>query len=91
MEIGRAFRGDNPLHWLISWGPEWGFLPSLKAISFVDNHDNQRGQGGDASTVLNYKQPEKYKMATAFMLAHSYGTPRVMSSFGFVRSDQGNL
>lgn len=34
--------------------------------------------------ILNYLQ-----MAVAFMLAHPFGTPRVMSSFSFDISDQG--
>lgn len=86
MEISKAFLGNNPIHWLISWGPIWGFLPSNKAVVFVDNHDNQRSQN---SGILNYKRPKKYKMAVAFMLAHPYGIPRIMSSFDFIRSDQG--
>lgn len=87
LEISKAFLGNNPLHWLISWGPEWGFLPSNNAVAFVDNHDNQRSQ--NAGTILSYKRPKKYVMAVAFMLAHPYGIPRVMSSFSFIRSDQG--
>ncbi|XP_059474343.1 alpha-amylase B-like [Neocloeon triangulifer] len=84
-EIGRAFRGLNELKWLVSWGEGWGFMASGSALAFVDNHDNQRG-GGD---ILTYKQPKNYKMATAFNLAHTYGTPRIMSSFDFDFSDQG--
>nr|Q9NJP0.2 RecName: Full=Alpha-amylase-related protein; Flags: Precursor [Drosophila elegans]AAF25712.2 putative amylase-related protein [Drosophila elegans] len=78
-EIGNAFRGNNALRWLQSWGTGWGFLPSGQALTFVDNHDNQR----DAGAVLNYKSPRQYKMATAFHLAYPYGISRVMSSFAF--------
>ncbi|XP_055523462.1 alpha-amylase-like [Wyeomyia smithii] len=88
-EIGRAFRGGNLLKWLKSWGPEWGFLPSDRALVFVDNHDNQRGHGAGGADILTYKQPKGYKMASAFMLAHPYGNTRVMSSFAFDGSDQG--
>lgn len=90
-EIGRAFRRQNELKWLKSWGPEWGLLASRYALVFIDNHDNQRGHGSGGSTILTYKQRREYIMATAFMLAHPYGTPRVMSSFDFITSSQGYL
>lgn len=84
-EIGRAFRGFNSLKYLKTWGPEWGFTESHLSFVFVDNHDNQR----HPSNVLTYKTPREYKMATAFMLAHPHGVPRIMSSFAFDSSDQG--
>lgn len=83
--IGKAFSGGIDLKALINWGPAWGLLPSEQAFIFVDNHDNQRG-GGD---ILTYKSAQRYAMATAFMLAHPYGIPRVMSSFKFDSSEQG--
>lgn len=83
-EIGKAFRGNNALKWLQSWGTAWGFLPSEQALTFVDNHDNQR----DGGQELNYKSPRQYKMATAFHLAFPYGISQVMSSFGFDDRDQ---
>jgi alpha-amylase len=42
MEIGKAFKGLNALKWLRNFGPAWGFLPSQLAMTFIDNHDNQR-------------------------------------------------
>ncbi|XP_055383823.1 alpha-amylase-related protein-like [Condylostylus longicornis] len=87
-EISRAFKGHNDLKWLKTWGPEWDFLPTQDALVFVDNHDNQRDHGGGGD-ILTYKQSKQYKMATAFMLAHPYGIPRVMSSFDFNHKDQG--
>lgn len=88
-EIGRAFRGGNDLKWLVSWGPAWGFLPSEEALIFVDNHDNQRGHGPGGNDILTHKSPKQYVMASAFMLAHSYGIPRIMSSYYFDSTDQG--
>lgn len=88
-EIGKAFRGGNDLKWLMSWGVAWDFLPSEQAFVFVDNHDNQRGHGAGGNDILTHKEPKPYVMATAFMLAHSYGIPRVMSSFHFDSTDQG--
>lgn len=85
-EIGRAFMGHNQLKWLQTWGPAWDMLPSNDAFVFVDNHDNQRS---DNANVLTYKSRQQYIMAVAFMLAHPYGKPRVMSSFKFSAFDQG--
>lgn len=84
-EIGRAMRGRNNLAYMDSWGPDWGFLPSDKAVVFVENHDSERG-GGE---VLTYKDGKLYRMAVAFTLAHPFGVPKVMSGFEFDRSDQG--
>ncbi|XP_037950210.1 alpha-amylase-related protein [Teleopsis dalmanni] len=83
-EIGRAFRGQNQLKWLSTWGSDWGFLPSDSAFVFVDNHDNQR----DGGYVLTYKDAKQYKMATAFALSYPFGITRVMSSFDFSDRDQ---
>ncbi|KAF4520997.1 hypothetical protein B566_EDAN002493 [Ephemera danica] len=88
-EIGRAFRGYNELKWLVNWGEEWGFVESNNALAFVDNHDNQRGHGAGGANILTYKTPKQYKMATAFNLAHTYGYPRIMSSFDFTNTDAG--
>lgn len=86
-EITRLFKGDNLLKWLINWGEAWGLLPSADALVFVDNHDNQRS----GNSILTYKSRDRYIMAVAFMLAHPYGWPRVMSSFEFTAFDQGNM
>lgn len=90
-EIGGLFRGYNQLKWMKNWGSEWGFLQSKDALVFVDNHDNQRGHGAGGANVLTYKQDRQYKMATAFALAHPFGIVRIMSSFSFVDTDQGNF
>lgn len=88
-EIGKAFRGGNQLRYLSNFGPAWGFLQSHLALTFVDNHDNQRGHGGGGADVLTYKQAKQYKMATAFHLAWNFGIPRIMSSFAFTNNDAG--
>lgn len=66
----------------------WGMADYEHAMVFIDNHDNQRGHGGGGN-LLTHDDPYKYKMATAFMLAHDYGFKRVMSSYYFSNSDQG--
>lgn len=85
-ELGNAFQGNNPIHYLKNWGPEWGLLDGSDAVAFIDNHDNQRHGSG---AILTYKNPKPYKMAIAFMLAHPYGTTRIMSSFYFDDADAG--
>ncbi|KAJ8931439.1 hypothetical protein NQ314_015648 [Rhamnusium bicolor] len=85
-ELGNAFQGHNPLKYLVNWGPEWGLLNGLDAVAFIDNHDNQRD---GSSVILTYKNSKPYKMAIAFMLAHPYGTTKIMSSFAFDSRDQG--
>ncbi|XP_036411957.1 alpha-amylase-like [Colossoma macropomum] len=41
------------LSYLSNWEEGWGFMPTGKALAFVDNHDNQRGhRAGSASIVI---------------------------------------
>lgn len=84
-ELGNAFQGRNPLKYLKTFGPSWGLLDGYDAVAFIDNHDNQRS---GSNAILTYKNPKPYKMAIAFMLAHPYGTTRIMSSFDFNDKDQ---
>lgn len=88
-EIGRVFHGRDQLRYLRNFGTEWGFLPSNLALTFVDNHDNQRGHGAGGDNILTYKNSKQYKMATAFHLAWPFGIQRLMSSFEFNDGDQG--
>jgi alpha-amylase len=69
-------------------GENWGFIPSEKAVVFIDNHDKQRGHGGGGN-YLTYKNGPLYDLANVFMLAHPYGKPLVMSSYDFSDGDQG--
>jgi alpha-amylase len=59
-------------------------LPSNSAVVFTDNHDTQRGSG-----VLTFRDNGRYAMANAFMLAWTYGTPKVMSSYEYSSNDDG--
>ncbi|KAI4480204.1 hypothetical protein M0804_010565 [Polistes exclamans] len=77
-ELGNALFGKNDLKWFNNWGEAWGLMPSSDALVFIDNHDTQRSPG-----TLTYKYSKLYKMGVALMLAHPYGTPRVMSSYFF--------
>lgn len=88
LELSRGIRGENPLKWFKNIGEEWGLLSRKDALIFIDNHDTQRSHNG-VTAVLTHKEARLYKMAVAFMLAHPYGNPRVMSSFAFDDFDQG--
>lgn len=81
--VGRAFGGNDALVWLQNIGEDWGLLPSIDALVFIDNHDNQRDH------ALTHKSPRAYKMATAFAAAFPFGQLRIMSSFFFDDRDQG--
>ncbi|XP_050462478.1 alpha-amylase 2-like [Cataglyphis hispanica] len=85
MKISNALKGHDQLKWFVNWGEAWGLLPSQDALVFIDNHDTQR----DNSNILTYKSSKLYKMAVAFMLAHPYGIPRIMSSFDFNDFNEG--
>jgi alpha-amylase len=86
IEMGKAFRGKNALKWLKNFGTEWNLLPSNIALTFVDNHDDQRSA---ADSVLTYKDARMYKMATGFHLAWPYGIPQMMSSYDFNDYNKG--
>ena len=82
-----AFERGN-LDALTGFWKQPGWLPGEQAIVFVDNHDIQRGHAfGDE--VVNYKDGERYDLAVAFMLAHPYGYPLVMSSYAFETDQDG--
>lgn len=90
--LGTVFRGSESmqLSYLSDWGASWGMIANNdEALVFVDNHDNQRGHGAGGDQILTYKDAKLYKMAIAFMLAHTYGQPRVMSSFYFEDTSEG--
>ncbi|KAK7490507.1 hypothetical protein BaRGS_00018293, partial [Batillaria attramentaria] len=88
LELGAVFRRQNAMKWLSNFGEGWDMWSGNDVVNFIDNHDNQRGHGG-AGNIITHTLPRLYKMATAFMLAHPYGFPRVMSSFSFYDTEQG--
>ncbi|XP_048801424.1 pancreatic alpha-amylase isoform X2 [Lagopus muta] len=80
----RKWDGEK-MAYLKNWGEGWGFVPSDRALVFVDNHDNQRGHGAGGASILTFWESRLYKMAVGFMLAHPYGFTRVMSSYRWPR------
>ncbi|XP_041276634.1 pancreatic alpha-amylase-like [Onychostruthus taczanowskii] len=65
----RKWDGEK-MAYLKNWGEGWGFVPSDRALVFVDNHDNQRGHGAGGASILTFWDARLYKMAVGFMLAH---------------------
>ncbi|KAG9462651.1 hypothetical protein GDO78_013644 [Eleutherodactylus coqui] len=86
-KLGKVIRkwDKEKMAYLKNWGEGWGFMPTNRALVFVDNHDNQRGHGAGGSAILTFFDARLYKMAMGFMLAHPYGFTRVMSSFSWPR------
>ncbi|XP_072500261.1 alpha-amylase 1B-like isoform X2 [Notamacropus eugenii] len=80
----RKWNGEK-MAYLKNWGEGWSFMPSDRALVFVDNHNNQRGHAAGGPSILTFWDARLYKMAVGFMLAHPYGFPRVMSSFKWPR------
>ncbi|XP_021961755.1 alpha-amylase 1 [Folsomia candida] len=79
--LGEALFGRRQLKDLANIGEPAGMYPSDYAMSFVDNHDNQRGHGAGGTNIVSHLQPKLYKIANAFMLAWPYGQAKVMSSY----------
>lgn len=89
--LGLAFSGQSPLSSMQHFGPANGFLFSSDAVVYVDNHDIQRQPPADDGNIrtLSFRQPFRFQMATAFMLAHDYGHVRLMSSYEFGENGAG--
>ncbi|NXI16535.1 AMYP amylase, partial [Irena cyanogastra] len=58
----RKWNGEK-MAYLKNWGEGWGFVPSDRALVFVDNHDNQRGHGAGGASILTFWDARLYKMA----------------------------
>ncbi|KAH3712444.1 alpha-amylase-like [Dreissena polymorpha] len=83
-------RHSNQAKWLSNFGEGWGMPSTYDVLNFLSNHDNQRGHGGGGAPIT-FREPKEMKIATAFMLAHPYGFPRVMSSYDWpVNYQNGN-
>ncbi|CAH1795064.1 unnamed protein product [Owenia fusiformis] len=90
--LGDCIRKNNgeKISYLKNFGEGWGFMSGVDAVSFVDNHDNQRGHGaGGFGSILTFFEDRWYKMANAFLLAWPYGYPRIMSSYNWPRNIVG--
>lgn len=63
------------------------YIPADQSLVFVDNHDRQRGHGGEAA--INFKDGALYELAQVFTLAWPQGRKRIMSSYAFETDFQG--
>ena len=77
---------ENKMVYLQTFGESWGLMPAANAVAFLDNHDTQR----NGQAQLTYKNGDLYGFANIFMLAHSYGNVKLMSSYYFPSSNTGN-
>ncbi len=59
-------------------------MPADKAMVFVDNHDNQRGDNLYYASTLSGQRV--YDLATIYTLAQPHGVVNLMSSYGFDRA-----
>jgi len=96
-QLGGKFRGDTgKLADLATFGSTWGMLGSDTAVSFTDNHDNQRGHGSGywgadgrmGGIVTFHYDTALYALENVFQLAWPYGYPRLMSSYDWPRNIQ---
>jgi alpha-amylase len=76
--LGEAFAAGD-LRKLEALDESGGLLAGDSAVVFVDNHDNQRGHGMSAMTT--HRDGRRYDLASIFLLAWPYGTPKLMSSY----------
>jgi alpha-amylase len=87
-EMARIFFGDY-ISWFKNFEPfSRGLIPSDKAVVFLDNHDNQRGHGGNGQVLTN-RTSRLYALAHVIMLGIPYGHVRILSSYRFESADQG--
>lgn len=64
-------------------GESFGYVSTLDAVVFVDNHDSQRHTGAG----LVYRKGIIYDLANIFLLSWPYGYPKLMSSYYFDDGD----
>lgn len=82
-DLKRVFTSER-LAFLNNFGEAWGYLPSARARTFVDNWDTERN-----GATLNRTHGSTYTLANVFMLAWPYGSPNVYSGYAFGGFDDG--
>lgn len=88
-ELGRVFRGYTNMKSIKNWGVQWNFLPTELTVVSLADHELQRGYGTASQDVITYREFRMFKQATAFLLAHPLGTPRILSSYHYLDANQG--
>jgi hypothetical protein len=89
VELFNTFKHRKPLTKLINWSKEEGFLASDDAIVFLDNYEDQHQD--NAKNIITHDDPKSYIMASAYMLAHPYGEPSILSSYYFTNMWAGKI
>ncbi|GAA3734758.1 alpha-amylase [Spinactinospora alkalitolerans] len=78
-DISNAFKNGDIAHLT---GLGGNLVDGEQAVVFVANHDTQRSH-----PTLTHTDGDRYDLAQAFMLAHPYGTPKIMSSYAWSGSN----
>lgn len=86
-DIGNAFQADRTLHSLLGLGPKHGFMPSNDSLVFIHASTGKQTEKSELLDII--KEHKRYQMALAFMLAHPYGIPTILSSYKFENINQG--
>jgi alpha-amylase len=73
--------GTGNITGLRVWGEDAGLVPSDRSLTFIENHDTERG-----SDTLSYKDGATNTIANEFLLAYGYGTPQVYASFAWTNT-----
>ena len=60
VKINSRWQYDIQVNMVI--GEQWGMLASGNALTFIDNHDNQRGHGAGGDMILTFRTPKLYKV-----------------------------
>lgn len=63
-----------------NWGEGWGFMPSDRALVFVDNHDNQRGHGAGGASILTFWDP-RWERSSLFALPRPFNNTETLLPF----------
>lgn len=80
--VSDAFLGRNNVSVASLQNIAASLMPANKAVVFVDNHDNQRGNNA------YYADGAFHELAVVFTLTQATGYPSIMSSYGFDRASQ---
>ncbi|EAT47782.1 AAEL001130-PA [Aedes aegypti] len=89
-ELADVMFKRKPFHYMVNLGTRLGYIPRERSVVFLDTPSLQRlSDVADAPLIITSKHLRIYKIATVFMMAHRYGTPRIMSSFRFSDIDEG--
>lgn len=83
-QVASNIKVEGKMIYLNTLGETWGLIPENLACVFLDNHDTQRN-----GAPLTYKNGDLYTFSNIFMLAHPYGSSRIMSSYYFTNTDAG--